>query len=489
MVHPLKHIAVRLWISIFTGGLASLLLLGLLPPGADPKGAIAATLLVIALLFVITGWLTNRIGLAMVHALVREAGIWERGEESGLAESTYRKAIAVYDGFLISPQVKKKTLGRITGRLARFYLARPDRDADRDAFLFSYLMAHPRDAEVAENWLQQPGSLSPHTRPDHDLAVRLSDAQVGNLRIQLALAQFFLKAKRTDFQALQTYRRVLDGTNSRETDTLAAGVADLFLAQRRADELSLEVYFRALRGRNNQQQLLRGIAACVHWVGKNDRTTPLLRKARQLLIRVGIEITADMVAGFAPAAVSPAQAGSSHRRGSLRVLHRSVDRACRRLWGKTRRLVPRAARQATAALTRVRHSRRSQAVLKYALISTLTVGVVLLVVNTAIHLIASRPARENGPKPETVAMPVVTDPFTLQVAAYRKPEHAAKYVALLKKQALDVYTVVAKGPGKTWYQVRISHFPTKDAAKTYGNALKTAGLVDDYYIANYEPPP
>ncbi len=90
--------------------------------------------------------------------------------------------------------------------------------------------------------------------------------------------------------------------------------------------------------------------------------------------------------------------------------------------------------------------------------------------------------------PEIASVPVVTDPFTLQVAAYLKPEHAVKYETFLKKQNLDAYTIIVKGSQKTWYQVRISHFPDKNSAKAFGTSLKARKIIDDFYIANYERP-
>ena len=83
---------------------------------------------------------------------------------------------------------------------------------------------------------------------------------------------------------------------------------------------------------------------------------------------------------------------------------------------------------------------------------------------------------------------VVTDPFTLQVAAYLKPEHAKRYVAILKKHDLDAYWTEAAGGDKRWYQVRLSHFKDKNSARAYGESLKARGIFDDYYVANYQRP-
>ena len=74
------------------------------------------------------------------------------------------------------------------------------------------------------------------------------------------------------------------------------------------------------------------------------------------------------------------------------------------------------------------------------------------------------------------------------MAAYVKVEHADKFVAALKSQGLDAYYTEAQGVNKHWYQVRISHFPNKEAARAHGEKLKTQGIIDDFYVANYEHP-
>ena len=79
-------------------------------------------------------------------------------------------------------------------------------------------------------------------------------------------------------------------------------------------------------------------------------------------------------------------------------------------------------------------------------------------------------------------------PFTLQVAAYLKPEHAENYLEELRKQAIDAYVVKAHSNDKTWYQVRIAHFPDKAEALAYGSDLKSKGLIEDFYVAKDQIP-
>ncbi|MFO7645349.1 MAG: SPOR domain-containing protein, partial [Desulfosarcina sp.] len=58
----------------------------------------------------------------------------------------------------------------------------------------------------------------------------------------------------------------------------------------------------------------------------------------------------------------------------------------------------------------------------------------------------------------------------------------------LKGHGLDAYWTRASGTNKTWYQVRISHYATKEAARAIGEELKGRQLIADYYVANYKRP-
>ena len=84
-------------------------------------------------------------------------------------------------------------------------------------------------------------------------------------------------------------------------------------------------------------------------------------------------------------------------------------------------------------------------------------------------------------------------PFTL--GALPRDDSARAHIARyydsfeqIKKQGLDAYWTEAAGGDKRWYQVRVSHFKDKDSARAYGESLKARGVIDDYYVANYQRP-
>jgi len=79
----------------------------------------------------------------------------------------------------------------------------------------------------------------------------------------------------------------------------------------------------------------------------------------------------------------------------------------------------------------------------------------------------------------------VKDPYTLQVAAYLKSEYALKFVDDLKQRGFDAYWIETASGGRTWYQVRIAHFPDPQSARDFGARLKQKGIIEDFYVTNY----
>ena len=136
-------------------------------------------------------------------------------------------------------------------------------------------------------------------------------------------------------------------------------------------------------------------------------------------------------------------------------------------------------------LLAVMSSSRAKSMLKWTAMGLFFIGVGWLVINTALHLAANFKTVEKVPEP--VVAPV-TDPFTLQVAAYLKETDARRYVDQLKAQGLDAYWTLASGANKTWYQVRIAHFKTKAEARAFGEQLKKRQQIGDYYVANFKRP-
>jgi hypothetical protein len=346
------------------------------------------------------------------------------------------------------------------------------------------LRSNPQDEEVAENWIEQLESRGGLKEEHQDLAYLIGSAQPNNRIIQAALAQYYLLMERTDFPALQTYRRV-STAGEQMPPGFIDNLAHLFLREKRADEWALEIYLKAIGENDQRSEILRGIAACVQWVTPAERNKSLLQKACFCLEGIEAAEVEKMSAGFKPLAPTddkkavhrPERKKPSFFPTAGAVLHTFYqDVSALPFW---------ALRQIRSASRWAMQSKRARRVLTGVMFAGLTAGIIVLVINTIGHLVKTEttvaPKIEKAPEQ-------ITDPFTLQVAAYLEPAYAKSYVEKLKKQGLDAYWREAMSANKKWYQVRVSHFADKKSARDFGESLKARGIIEDYYIANFIAP-
>jgi hypothetical protein len=484
MLSFLKHISVRIWLTVLIGGVVCLWVLPTFQTQIGLQWVLMPVMLILVTAFLIIGWVSNRWGLGAIERLIHEAGVFERDGMASEAENRFRRALAVYDSFLISPLVKKQKSGTLTARVARFYLARARKTYDAETFLVSYLQSNPQDEEVAENWIQQIESRGGLREEHQDLAYLIGSAQPKNRTIQSALARYYLMLERTDFPALQTYRRVLTGGQQLPVDFFK-DLADLFLRERRADEWALAIYLKATEENDHRPELLSGIAACVRWISLTDRNKPLLQQAYTYLDGIDAAEIKKRSAGFKPP-VSLAEQQVVQRPTQRRAsFFQTAGAVLQTFYEDITALPAWVLRQIRSAVRWATRSSKSRRLLTGILLAGLTTAVIALVINTVGHLVKTETpvAQKIEKAPETI-----TDPFTLQVAAYLKPSYARTYVEKLKKQGLDAYWREAISANKKWYQVRVSHFPDKKSARDFGESLKAKGIIDDYYIANFIAP-
>ena len=468
MVHLLKHTALRLWLSLAMGCPAGIALLAVLnePPGsAWPLGLMAATLIG---MFLLVGWCGNRLGQAAIARHLSESGILERAGRTRAAETALQKAVALYDSFMVSPLARRRMAEPLVERLARFHLGRPDRRAEGLDSVRAHLAAHPEDRPMAEAWMHW---IEPQARVepgDEDLVGRIATAQPDDPVVQQMLGRHCLVNGRTDFQALEIYRRVIkrDPQAAREW---TCRLAVLFLNEGRADERALETYLAAWDGARDRDGLCRGLAACLGYLPESDENRQRLARAREHL------------AGLDPVDLEILSEGFKDPGRAERAKARPKRQIGRSLWV----FLQASGLWLSLASARLRQSRAARRGLVWFAGTGAAAAVVFLLINTMGHLMVSEvpPAPPVKPEPQVIAAP---DPYTIQVAAYLKKEHAERFVDDLRTRKVDARWSEAQGKNKTWYQVRVSHFPDKQSAVTYGEALKRQGLIDDFYVANNE---
>lgn len=478
MIPFFKNSAFRIWCACLLAFTVSLGLIALTGVATSLTMTLVVFGSLFALVYIVIGWLSDQIVRIQLDPLLREAGILERGGMDLDAEQTFEKALALLDSFLVSPRRRRFYLRRLGARMARFYAAQAEKSDRATRWIARYLNAYPGDRAVAEVWLQNMESLTGWPRSRQDLMARIGDAHRDDCQFQKTLARIYIHSARTDFAALQSYRRIIDDPK-RDPGSMVLDLATLFLSEGRADELALKVYVQAARRQDPSDELRSGLAACLRWINASARTRDLVAQAHQIIGPVAERELERRSSGFLPPSGRQTPGPDIQQPGAK--LRSKLDRASQKadnLGGKLRRKI----RQTVNGLK----TPRMRAVFKIGLIGGLAFAAVTLLWDTAGHLVKP-PTPTPAPPPE-VTVKAEPAPYTLQVAAYRQPSYAESYIKALKDKDQDAYRVEARSQQKIWYQVRIGHFPTKAAARAYGQQLKANGIIEDYYVANYEEP-
>ena len=95
---------------------------------------------------------------------------------------------------------------------------------------------------------------------------------------------------------------------------------------------------------------------------------------------------------------------------------------------------------------------------------------------------AKAPSPARGADPEAqISRLAGKGRYSVQVAAVNNRADAEETAARIKRQGFEVVTVMASVKGKVWYRIRVSSFPTKEAA------AQAAGIFSSAYGYNAIP--
>ena len=89
------------------------------------------------------------------------------------------------------------------------------------------------------------------------------------------------------------------------------------------------------------------------------------------------------------------------------------------------------------------------------------------------------PVRPPAPAPRTHLRALPRLGFTLQAGAFAKVENAARFAQSLQAQGLEA-AYYASGDGL--YRVRFGDFPSRDKARLRGEALRSAGIIEAFWV-------
>ncbi len=95
-----------------------------------------------------------------------------------------------------------------------------------------------------------------------------------------------------------------------------------------------------------------------------------------------------------------------------------------------------------------------------------------------------------SPQSQLTATPSATAPdttqyFSLQVVALKDKRSTDAAVTLLQRRRLEVYVLEPRS-SRGWYRVRVGKYPSTRRARLAADSLKAAGLIEDYFVTNFE---
>jgi hypothetical protein len=481
MIHFLRRASLCLWISLLISGLGSFWMLAILRPavGAEPTALLVAGLLMTMLVAV--GWATNRLGLGRVQRLMRQADRAEREGRRADAERAFQSALRMLDSFLVSLRTRQRTLPLLAGRMARYYLSENHLSADAEDFIIRYLWGHPRDEDVAEQWVRHAEAHGGLREEHQDLADRLGNAYPRHPVIQRAVARLCLASERTDYPALQAYRRVC-AEEGRIPPEFCADLSRLF----GKDDRSGDWMRQALRQGGAVSPA--PAEAVIARIPQPSRTSgPPEPSVRPAMPSVPDE--EDAVFRLT-GAIDGIDEDEEDARVSMLTKPRRraawLDDRVRQVvaaWEILREPLRRWSADGAGWVHGIRRDPRIRRALAMLFILGISVTGGWLALD-GVDVFEPSPTETASGEFSLAPVSATPDPFALQVAAYLKQDNALKLVDDLKKKGLKAYWIETTSSGKTWYQVRIAHFPDPQSAREFGRNLKSKGIIDDFYVTS-----
>lgn len=477
-MNPLfKHLTARLWLTAILGGVTCFAVLPWWQQLFGINWLLLPAMVIMVISFGITGWGLNRMGVAFVGRCVNEASVWERAGMMAEAEGALQSATALFDSFWLSPVLRRKRTPWMTAILARFYLGQTARNPHARAMVAGYLCQHPEDDRVAEGWLEQLLNRDHHTRVEYEAAECIGETLDSHRRIQQLLMQFHLGNRRSDFDAMRVYQQVWQQQHPLPPD-LTKELTRLLIHEGVLTHWALQVYLSAWHA--GEKSALKGIAAAVCWLRLTVENRQDLAAAKKVVAAMPKDRIKQLAERFKP--TEDTEVGQTPAK---RKMHPGAERSkalAKEMVTSSRSWIQTITAHGAAVGRRI---------WAYAFAHPAVVGGGVAVMVTVLFALGwqlrGKSVVPPAPMPIEEVQPVL-QPFTIQVAAYMHAEDAQGFVDRLKKEGLDVFWTKATSADRTWFQVKVGHFETKQQARLFGQDLKTKGLIDDFYVANYQEP-
>ena len=505
----LRHMAVRIWISIFLWFFIAIWILPAFQTIIGIRWLIIPAFLLFLSTFLLTGLIMKQIAYARIDRLLKDIRIWERAGMVQETEKALTNAVAFFDSFLLSSGSRNPYYDKLLTRAAQHRIARGGRHIALDRWVLAYLDRFPEDQDAAQIWLQSALKLD-NLPPEHfDLIGKLSKRQPENQGLQQLLGRGYLSEGRADYEALRVYRRILTA-NGYSGSNFLNQLAHVLAVEGVSDEWALRIYLKAYSNSPDSPHLLKGILACIQSIGDHEHNRHLLIRARNLLTKrtmsqadpvkleqtlQSLQPTKKMPPPTEPEKTLPFSESDTRLIPTKLIATKFLSKKRPQKRSASHLQIWHAARRTAHALmvpfqklflngSEYLNLKKSTGLLKWGGGGALCAGIVFFVVNGVFLDSLDHPADKLPPVP----LEEKTKPYTIQVAAFMSMGDAKEYIQKLSARNLNAYMTEANRYNKKWYQVRISHFADPQEARIFGADLKSKGVIDDFYVTNLNHP-
>ncbi|MCK5099900.1 MAG: hypothetical protein KAR45_17445, partial [Desulfobacteraceae bacterium] len=155
MIWLLRHLSVRLWLTVLFSMPSSIYLVYRFNSIAADINPIILFITIALFFFAISGLILDFIGKKLIANLIKEGTAWERAEIYKRSEEKYYKALRIYDSFLISPFSAKGCAEKLSEAIAKFTAVSEISDESFKKAATLFIKLSPADEHMALLWLKR----------------------------------------------------------------------------------------------------------------------------------------------------------------------------------------------------------------------------------------------------------------------------------------------------------------------------------------------
>ena len=408
----------------------------------------AVIALVWVTLFAAVSFVLHRLGaqrFALLEEAGREAVAQNQNEQT---ETVLARLQKLFANGLLAKNFQEKAKPRLLRQYFSFHAAYLAKSRHREQVVEAMRagVRAEESYELLKNYVVQQPAL---TLPTIDLAEELLEKQPDDHDLLTFLTQKYLQERRTHLRAEHIYGKYLAHNGPLAKEIISLCLPPLLKA-RRQDEFASWCYLRAFQNGEANNAALRQLLY--------EKQQKLQRAGRHdALVRAVTTITAD----FTPAEISSwTTQRQEQRTQSWRF--------------RLERIFFHGQQQLLELYSRLRAQRK---------IVFAAAGVVILLGLGYMSL-----SGERGKTAKTAIVPPEDTTkvfYALQVSALRGAQVAQREAEKFRRRGLEVNALKPE-PSQRLYRLRVGKYRSKPAAQMAADSLKSAGLVRDYFVTEYE---